>query len=183
MDGIGSTTYRVSTRHTIFTSALHPHYLAPDYPAGEETNRRASLGRNVRFSRPLLEAMSTLNAEEKKSAHCETWPATVVLHSSQDIWLDNETFPAASTSSLANRMKAVYVPHPNYFRHSWIPSTLHALLNRHDLYKKVNEKVLRDASFYYDAANAKALYSEWKRVNDSCMAPTLLHPIKRMWMQ
>lgn len=124
--------------------------------------------------------MSTVNAEEKMSAHCETWPATIVLHSNQDTWLDNSVYRANSIASLAKNMKAVYVPHPNYFGHEWSPTKLYHLLSQQDLYKKVNEKILRDSSFYYDAANAKALYTEWKRVNDTCMAPTLLHPIKRM---
>jgi hypothetical protein len=153
----------------------------PDYPAGTKTSRRASLGRNVRFSRALLGAMSSLNAEEKKSTHCEAWPATVVLHSSdQDIWRDAKVYQAGSTPTLARDMKAVYVPHPVYFGHHHTPSELYARLSMQGFYQKVNEKFMRDSSFYYDGGHARRLYLEWKRLNDTCMASALLHPIKRM---
>jgi hypothetical protein len=136
--------------------------------------------KNVRFSRSLLEAMSTINAEEKMSAQCEAWPATIVLHSNQAIWSDPKVYKANSTTSLAKNMKAVYVPHPNYFRHRWSPSELYNRLSMHDIYRKVNEKILRDSSFYYDAGNAKELYMEWKNDTNACMAPALLHPVKFM---
>jgi hypothetical protein len=126
--------------------------------------------------------MSILNAEEKKSSHCETWPATVVLHSNQDIWRDQSEYSLSTTSTLAQNMKAVYVPHPIYFGHQWDPSQLYSRLSQSDLYKKVKEKILRDASFYYDAAYARIYYKEWMTSRDLCMAPVLLHPVKRMFV-
>ena len=52
-----------------------------NYRLGQDTPRRASIGTNMRMSRGLLEAMNVVNAEAKKSLHCEAWSTTLVLHS------------------------------------------------------------------------------------------------------
>lgn len=150
------------------------------YSSGQQVDRRASMGKIVRFSRSLLLAMSTLNAEEKRSSHCETWPATVVYHSNQDAWLDGSLYPFNSTSSLAKDMKAVYVPHPIYYQRDRATDELFSILQRPNFYTKSNEKVMRDASFYSENAATfpQLLYSEWSAVNNSCLAPTFLYPIR-----
>ncbi|UZJ53235.1 hypothetical protein CBS101457_002555 [Exobasidium rhododendri] len=162
-------------------SGWYWEYDIQNYPEGRKTDRRASIGRNIRLSRALLHAMSTLNAEEKKSAHCESWPATVVLHSNQAIWQNANVYQARATSYLKQKMKAVYAPHPIYFGHHHSPSELYKMLSRSDFYKKANEKVMRDSSFYYDGGHAKRLYVEWKQLESTCMAPALLHPVKSMY--
>jgi hypothetical protein len=155
-------------------------YDVQNYTTGADIDRRASIGRNVRFSRPLLEAMSIFNAQEGKSAHCETWPATVVLHSNQDIWHNGQEYDAESTSHLASSLKAVYVPHPVYVSPGQSPAQLSSALNRQDFYRKVNEKHLRAASYYDQANMGSDLYKDWKRKGASCMAPALLHPVRRV---
>jgi hypothetical protein len=154
---------------------------ASDYRAGVDIDRRASIGRNVRFSRPLLEAMNILNAEEGKSAHCETWPATIVLHSNEEIWHNGKEYNLDSTSKLASSLKAVYVPHPIYMTPKGRSlEDLSSILKKQDFYAKVNERSMRGASFYDQAAMGSNLYKLWKAKNRSCLAPTLLFPVRRV---
>ncbi|WFD31504.1 hypothetical protein MSPP1_002541 [Malassezia sp. CBS 17886] len=150
-----------------------------NYPLGWDTDRRASIGTNMRMSRGLLEAMNVVNAEAKKSLHCEAWPTTLVLHSQMERSEHHSFYPSAGfTYSLPLPFKGVFAPHPIYFRHEWDPSILHRLLNRPDFYKKKNENLHRDSSFYYHAQHAKEIYMGWKNQEDVCRAPSMLHPIK-----
>ncbi|KAK0549951.1 hypothetical protein OC846_003867 [Tilletia horrida] len=156
-------------------------YDIQNYPLGQATDRRASIGTNMRMSRALLEAMNVVTAEAKKSTHCEAWPTTLVLHSQLEISTEHSFYPEAGfTYSLPLPFKGVFVPHPVYFRHEWDPEVLHSRINRQDFYKKINEKVMRDSSFYYDGAHSKEIYMGWKQKENVCRAPALLHPIKRV---
>ena len=85
--------------------------------------------------------MSDANADEKISAHCENYAATILVHKSR--------------SEINSSWKGVYVPHPIYTRHIWPDEQLSKAVNRDDIYRKVNEKVLRDFSFYYDEYDAR----------------------------
>jgi len=156
-------------------------YDIQNYPLGQATDRRASIGTNMRMSRALLEAMNVVTAEAKKSTHCEAWPTTLVLHSQLEISREHSFYPEAGFSySLPLPFKGVFAPHPVYFRHEWDPDVLHSRINRQDFYKKINEKVMRDSSFYYDGKHSKEIYMGWKQRDDVCRAPALLHPIKRV---
>ncbi|PWN42606.1 hypothetical protein IE81DRAFT_330129 [Ceraceosorus guamensis] len=156
-------------------------YDVQNYPKGEATHRRASIGTNMRMSRSLLDAMNVVNAEAKKSLHCEAWPTTLVLHSQLPISHDHSFYPEAGfTHNLPLPFKGVFAPHPVYFRHYWDPEVLHSRINRPDFYKKANEKIMRDSAFYYDGAHAKEIYVGWKAKESVCRAPVLLHPIKRI---
>lgn len=162
-------------------SGWYWEYDVQNYPQGQATHRRASIGTNMRMSRSLLDAMNVVNAEAKKSLHCEAWPTTLVLHSQLPASHDHSFYPEAGfTHNLPLPFKGVYAPHPVYFRHYWDAEVLHSRINRPDFYKKVNEKVMRDAAFYYDGAHAKEMYVGWKERPDVCRAPVLLHPIKRI---
>ena len=152
-----------------------------NYPLGWDTHRRASIGTNMRMSRGLLEAMNVVNAEAKKSLHCEAWPTTLVLHSQLPPSHNHSFYPEAGfTYSLPLPFKGVFAPHPIYFRHDWDRLELHQLLNRPDFYEKRYENLHKDSSFYYHAQHAKELYMGWKRHADVCRAPSMLHPIKRV---
>ena len=133
----------------------------------------------MRFSHDLLHAMSVLNAEEKKSTHCEAWPATVVLHSNQDVWEDGSVYASNLTASLARGMKAVYVLHPVYFTHKWPQEELSAVLKKPDFHAKVNERVMSGASFY-DASASRRFYAQWAGAAATCMAPTLVSAVNYM---
>lgn len=109
--------------------------------------------------------MSDANADEKISAHCENYAATMLVRKSR--------------SEINSNWKGVYVPHPIYTRHIWPDEQLSKAVNRDDIYRKVNEKVLRDFSFYYDGSHAKDIYDAWRKNDNACRAPSLLHPIKR----
>lgn len=109
--------------------------------------------------------MSDANAEEKFSAHCENYAATMLVHKARH--------------ELQENWKGVYVPHPIYTRRIWPNEKLSKAVNRDDLYRKVYEKVLRDFSFYYDGAHAEDIYDAWRNNSNTCRAPSLLHPIKR----
>ncbi|UZJ55876.1 hypothetical protein CBS101457_005196 [Exobasidium rhododendri] len=162
-------------------SGWYWEYDVQNYPQGQATHRRASIGTNMRMSRSLLDAMNVVNAEAKKSLHCEAWPTTLVLHSQLPTSHDHSFYPEAGfTYNLPLPFKGVYAPHPVFFRHYWDAEILHARINRPDFYKKVNEKVMRDSAFYYDGAHAKEMYMGWKDRDDVCRAPVLLHPIKRV---
>ncbi|PWZ03539.1 hypothetical protein BCV70DRAFT_154004 [Testicularia cyperi] len=162
-------------------SGWYWEYDVQNYPPGQNTDRRASIGTNMRMSRSLMEAMNVINAEAKKSLHCEAWPTTVVLHSQLPMSHDHSFYPEAGfTHNLPLPFKGVFVPHPVYFRHVWDSEVLHARINRPDFYKKINEKVMRDSSFYYDGAHSKEVYVGWKAKENVCRAPMLLHPIKRV---
>ena len=162
-------------------SGWYWEYDVQNYPQGQATHRRASIGTNMRMSRSLMDAMNVVNAEAKKSLHCEAWPTTLVLHSQLPTSHDHSFYPEAGfTYNLPLPFKGVYAPHPVYFRHYWDPEVLHARINRPDFYKKVNEKVMRDSAFYYDGAHAREMYVGWKEREDVCRAPVLLHPIKRV---
>lgn len=162
-------------------SGWYWEYDVQNYPQGQATHRRASIGTNMRMSRSLLDAMNVVNAEAKKSLHCEAWPTTLVLHSQLPSSHDHSFYPEAGfTHNLPLPFKGVFAPHPVYFRHHWDPEVLHARINRPDFYKKANEKVMRDSAFYYDGAHAKEMYLGWKEREDVCRAPVLLHPIKRI---
>lgn len=152
-----------------------------NYPLGWDTHRRASIGTNMRMSRGLLEAMNVVNAEAKKSLHCEAWPTTLVLHSQLPPSHNHSFYPEAGfTYTLPLPFKGVFAPHPIYFRHDWDRLELHQLLNRPDFYEKRHENLHKDSSFYYHAQHAKELYMGWKRHADVCRAPSMLHPIKRV---
>ncbi|WFD23552.1 hypothetical protein MEQU1_002245 [Malassezia equina] len=152
-----------------------------NYPRGKDTDRRASIGTNMRLSRGLLEAMNVVNAEAKKSLHCEAWPTTLVLHSQMPLSHDHSFYPEAGFSyTLPIPFKGVFAPHPIYFRHEWDIHELNRLLNRQDFYEKKNENLHKDSSFYYHAQHAKELYMGWKKNADVCRAPSMLHPIKRV---
>lgn len=162
-------------------SGWYWEYDVQNYPPGQDTDRRASIGTNMRMSRALLEAMNVVNAEAKKSLHCEAWPTTLVLHSQLPMSHDHSFYPEAGfTHNLPLPFKGVFVPHPVYFRHVWEPEVLHNRINRPDFYKKINEKVMRDSSFYYDGAHSREVYVGWKEKENVCRAPMLLHPIKRV---
>ena len=152
-----------------------------NYPRGRDTDRRASIGTNMRLSRGLLEAMNVVNAEAKKSLHCEAWPTTLVLHSQMERSEDHSFYPTAGfTYSLPLPFKGVFAPHPIYFRHEWDPRELERLLNRQNFYMKKNENLHKDSSFYYHSQHSKELYMGWKGSEDVCRAPSMLHPIKRV---
>lgn len=152
-----------------------------NYPRGRDTDRRASIGTNMRLSRGLLEAMNVVNAEAKKSLHCEAWPTTIVLHSQLERSEDHSFYPTAGfTYSLPLPFKGVFAPHPIYFRHEWDPRELEHLLNRPNFYERKNENLHKDSSFYYHSQHAKEMYMGWKRNDDVCRAPAMLHPIKRV---
>lgn len=123
--------------------------------------------------------MNILNAEEKKSTHCEAWPATVVLHSNQDVWQDGSVYASNLTTSLARSMKAVYVPHPVYFTHKWPQEELSTVLKKPNFHAKVNERVMRGASFY-DASASRRFYAQWADSGATCMAPTLVSGVNFM---
>ncbi|PWN28495.1 hypothetical protein BDZ90DRAFT_149698 [Jaminaea rosea] len=162
-------------------SGWYWEYDVQNYPKGQGTHRRASIGTNMRMSRSLLDAMNVVNAEAKKSLHCEAWPTTLVLHSHLPSSHDHSFYPEAGfTHNLPLPFKGVFAPHPIYFRHYWDPDVLHARINRADFYKKINEKVMRDSSFYYDGKHSKEIYVGWKERDDVCRSPMLLHPIKRV---
>ncbi|KAN0063781.1 hypothetical protein ACQY0O_003831 [Thecaphora frezii] len=162
-------------------SGWYWEYDVQNYPPGQDTDRRASIGTNMRMSRHVLEAMNVVNAEAKKSLHCEAWPTTLVLHSQLPTSHDHSFYPEAGfTHNLPLPFKGVFVPHPVYFRHMWDPEVLHSRINRPDFYKKLNEKVMRDSSFYYDGQHSKEVYVGWKAKENVCRAPMLLHPIKRV---
>ncbi|PWN50096.1 hypothetical protein IE53DRAFT_316435 [Violaceomyces palustris] len=162
-------------------SGWYWEYDVQNYPPGRDTDRRASIGTNMRMSRALLDAMNVVNAEAKKSLHCEAWPTTLVLHSQLPISHEHSFYPEAGfTHNLPLPFKGVFAPHPVYFRHYWDPEVLHSKINRPDFYKKINEKVMRDSSFYYDGAHSKEVYVGWKEKENVCRAPMLLHPIKRI---
>lgn len=152
-----------------------------NYRLGQDTPRRASIGTNMRMSRGLLEAMNVVNAEAKKSLHCEAWSTTLVLHSQLAISHDHSFYPEAGfTYNLPLPFKGVFAPHPIYFRHEWDLDTLHALLNRQDFYEPRLENLHKDSSFYYHAQHAREIYVGWKHGADVCRAPLMLHPIKRI---
>ena len=152
-----------------------------NYPKGWDTDRRASIGTNMRMSRGLLEAMNVVNAEAKKSLHCEAWPTTLVLHSQMEPSDDHSFYKQAGfTYTLPIPFKGVFAPHPIYFRHEWDLEELNRLLNRQDFYEKKNENLHKDSSFYYHSQHAKELYMGWKKNPDVCRAPSMLHPIKRV---
>ena len=152
-----------------------------NYPEGWNTHRRASIGTNMRMSRGLLEAMNVVNAEAKKSLHCEAWPTTLVLHSQLPPSHNQSFYPEAGfTYTLPLPFKGVFAPHPIYFRHDWDLHELNQLLNRQDFYEKKNENLHKDSSFYYHAQHAKELYMGWKNNPEVCRAPSMLHPIKRV---
>ena len=152
-----------------------------NYPKGWDTDRRASIGTNMRMSRGLLEAMNVVNAEAKKSLHCEAWPTTLVLHSQLPISEEHSFYPSAGfTYSLPLPFKGVFAPHPIYLRHEWNKAELNRLLNRPNFYEKKYENLHKDSSFYYHAQHAKEIYMGWKRNPRVCRAPLLLHPIKRV---
>lgn len=156
-------------------------YDVQNYLNGEATPRRASIGTNMRMSRSLLEAMNVVNSEAKKSTHCEAWPTTLTLHSQLPIGHGHSFYPEAGfTHSLPLPFKGVFAPHPIYFRHIWDPQVLAAKINRPDFYHKMNEKVMRDSSFYYDGAHAREIYMGWREQPDVCRTPLLLHPVKRV---
>lgn len=162
-------------------SGWYWEYDVQNYPKGQGTHRRASIGTNMRMSRSLLDAMNVVNAEAKKSLHCEAWPTTLVLHSHLPSSHDHSFYPEAGfTHNLPLPFKGVFAPHPIYFRHYWDPDVLHSRINRPDFYKKINEKVMRDSSFYYDGKHSKEIYVGWKQRDDVCRSPMLLHPIKRV---
>ncbi|EPQ27122.1 uncharacterized protein PFL1_05403 [Pseudozyma flocculosa PF-1] len=162
-------------------SGWYWEYDVQNYPPGQDTDRRASIGTNMRMSRHLLEAMNVVNAEAKKSLHCEAWPTTLVLHSQLPTSHAHSFYPEAGfTHNLPLPYKGVFVPHPVYFRHFWDPEVLHSRINRPDFYKKINERVMRDSSFYYDGKHSKEVYMGWKEKENVCRAPMLLHPIKRV---
>ncbi|PKI85097.1 hypothetical protein MVES1_001435 [Malassezia vespertilionis] len=152
-----------------------------NYPKGRDTDRRASIGTNMRMSRALMEAMNVVNAEAKKSLHCEAWPTTLVLHSQMESSDSQSFYPTAGfTYTLPLPFKGVFAPHPIYFRHEWDVDELYKLLNRPNFYEKKNENLHKDSSFYYHAQHAKELYTGWKASEDGCRAPSMLHPIKRV---
>lgn len=129
-------------------SGWYWEYDVQNYPQGQATHRRASIGTNMRMSRSLLDAMNVVNAEAKKSLHCEAWPTTLVLHSQLPTSHDHSFYPEAGfTHNLPLPFKGVYAPHPVYFRHYWDPEVLHSRINRPDFYKKLNEKIMRDSAF------------------------------------
>lgn len=162
-------------------SGWYWEYDVQNYPKGQNTHRRASIGTNMRMSRSLLDAMNVVNAEAKKSLHCEAWPTTLVLHSQLPTGHDHSFYPEAGfTHNLPLPFKGVYAPHPIYFRHHWDSEVLHARINRPDFYKKINEKVMRDSTFYYDGKHSKEIYMGWKERDDVCRSPLLLHPIKKV---
>ncbi|PWN21325.1 hypothetical protein BCV69DRAFT_166983 [Microstroma glucosiphilum] len=162
-------------------SGWYWEYDVQNYPKGQNTHRRASIGTNMRMSRSLLDAMNVVNAEAKKSLHCEAWPTTLVLHSQLPTGHDHSFYPEAGfTHNLPLPFKGVYAPHPIYFRHHWDSDVLHARINRPDFYKKINEKVMRDSTFYYDGKHSKEIYMGWKERDDVCRSPMLLHPIKKI---
>lgn len=147
-----------------------------DYPEEQETARKASIGTTVRFSRRLLLQMNDINADDKRSMMCTAFPPTIALHSrsSDERWRQMYSSPRPDPP-----LKAIYVRHPIYFGHRWDMSHLLDALSKPNLYAKANEKVLRDASFYYDGAHALTIYEGWRESNSSvCRAPSLLHPIK-----
>lgn len=162
-------------------SGWYWEYDVQNYPKGQGTHRRASIGTNMRMSRSLLDAMNVVNAEAKKSLHCEAWPTTLVLHSQLPSSHDHSFYPEAGfTHNLPLPFKGVFAPHPIYFRHYWDPEVLEARINRPDFYKKINEKVMRDSSFYYDGKHSREIYVGWKERDDVCRSPMLLHPIKKV---
>ena len=151
-----------------------------NYALGQDTPRRASIGTNMRMSRGLLEAMNVVNAEAKKSLHCEAWPTTLVLHSQVERSHNHSFYPEAGfTYTLPLPFKGVFAPHPIYFRHEWDVDVLHSMLNRQDFYEPRIENLHKDSSFYYHAQHAREVYLGWKH-GDVCRAPSLLHPIKRI---
>ncbi|WFD36176.1 hypothetical protein MCUN1_003053 [Malassezia cuniculi] len=152
-----------------------------NYRKGQDTDRRASIGTNMRMSRGLLEAMNVVNAEAKKSLHCEAWSTTLVLHSQMESSHDHSFYPEAGyTYTLPLPFKGVFSPHPIYFRHEWDVNLLHSLLNRQDFYEPRRENLHRDSSFYYHSEHAREIYLGWKHGADVCRAPAMLHPIKRI---
>lgn len=157
-------------------------YDVANYPLGERTPRRASIGTNVRLSRELLKAMNVVNAEAKKSLHCEAYPPTLVLHSQLPMSKHTSFYPEAGfTHSLALPFKGVATPHPIYFRYLWSPATLDATINVKRFYSRVGgEKVQFQSSHYYNAMHAKEIYRAWRDDPASCRQPALLHPIKRV---
>jgi hypothetical protein len=122
--------------------------------------------------------MNTLNAEEHKSAHCETWPATVVLHSNQAIWSSGQDYSSDSTADLAHSMKAVFVPHPVHILSEHSSAQISSVMSRQNFYMKGHEKLVQGASFYGMHCFGKEIYMSWKAKDRSCMAPALLNPIK-----
>lgn len=142
-----------------------------NYARGERTPRLASIGTNMRFSRSLLRAMHVVNAQAKKSSHCEAWPTTLVLHSqlppSRDLSFTPDTRPSKP-------FKGVFAPHPVYFGHRWDAQALHSRLSRPNFYSKRDEKIMRDASFYNEANHAKEIYVGWMERKDVCRSPVLL---------
>lgn len=108
--------------------------------------------------------MSDANSDQRISAHCENYAATMLAYKAQ--------------TEKNNHWKGVYVPHPIYTRHVWPKERLFKAVNRQDIYKKVHEKLLRDFSFYYDGAFAKEIYDSWRNNSNVCRTPSLLHPIK-----
>ena len=66
------------------------------------------------------------------------------------------------------------------FSDFWDAEVLDSRINRPDFYRKSNERVMRDSSFYYDGAHSKEIYMGWKERDDVCRLPQLLHPIKRV---
>lgn len=179
-------------------------YDIQNYPGGEATPRRASIGTNMRMSRALMEAMNVVNSEAKKSTHCEAWPTTLTLHSQLPI-SDNHSFgpEAGYTHNLPIPFKGVFAPVPIFFRHFWDPHVLASKINKQDVYHKTNERLLRDASqyvyflspfehrpdnspsSYYDGAHSREIYMGWRNSArqgkaEVCRTPTFLHPIKRI---
>ncbi|PWN34666.1 uncharacterized protein FA14DRAFT_121482 [Meira miltonrushii] len=154
------------TLNPFFNTNNSGYYWAYDFQKfPKDTLQRSSIGKNVRFSKRLLKAMSDANAEERMSAHCENYAATMLVHKAR--------------SEMQEKWKGVYVPHPIYTRRVWPEDKLSKAVNRDDVYRKVNERVLREFSFYYDGAHAKDIYVAWRNNSNACRAPSLLHPIKR----
>ena len=102
--------------------------------------------------------MAKVYADDKKSMHCETVPASIVLHNN-----DGRLRRSYSAGTLADvPLKAVFAPHPVFAKRIWDDQALKNHLARADFILKVNERITRQFSFYDAGSHGRELYQLWK---------------------
>jgi hypothetical protein len=109
--------------------------------------------------------MNEANVDDKISAHCESFPATILVAKQLQ---DDES----------RRWKGVYVPHPIYTLHDWPSEALGEHINRADIYG-IRRWNTRDLSFSYASSFAPRMFDMWRGDRAVCWAPLLVSEILR----
>lgn len=139
--------------------------------------RRAAIITVARLSKRLLDTMHKETALMKHTAFPEMWPPTVALH---------------------HGLKAVYVPHPVFFKNDWnlyrMDQTFNYPKNYWDSPFGWGEHNLLGSTFYYNSHFSGLLWRRWLGQRDGdeggrkqeeagtgrmCLRQMLHHPIKK----